>query len=353
MNYFCSIIESMTQTLAFDGKVAQCFELHNDNGMTASFMDIGATWLSCTLPLEDGQREVLLRHGSLEGFYTQGGYMGAVVGRFANRIAKGEFTLEGIDYKLDINNGVNSLHGGLKGFDKHRWVVENQSQNSITFVTFSEDGDQNYPGKVAVRLEYILTESNALELHYRASTDKTTPLNLTNHAYFNLDGEASGNLIFDHQLMIDAPEFLPIDHTQIPTGEKRNVKGTTFDFTSLKTIGQDFLKEENQTISAGYDHAFILNKACRDGKETVIKAISSDRKVTMKVATTKPSVQFYAGNFLKGTLGGTRTYEANQGFCLETQYLPDGPNHPEWQGDNGVYSPEQAYQHKTVYAFDW
>ncbi|EMC9922258.1 galactose-1-epimerase [Vibrio parahaemolyticus] len=351
--YFQQLEQAMAQTPSFDGQTANLIHLTNANGVTASFMDIGATWLSCTLPVNGENREVLLRSPNMAEHMKQDAYFGSIVGRFANRIAKGQFEIDGEKYQLGINNGENSLHGGLEGFDKRRWKVEEQNDQQVTFSLRSPDGDQGYPGNLDVKVTYTLTDENELAIAYDAKTDKTSPVNLTNHAYFNLAGEASRAKSLDHTLQLNAGHYLPTDAGLIPSGEQKPVSGTSFDFTEPKSIGQEFLAEEDQKTAGGYDHAFLFIPEVTDGVSVAAVLIAPKEDVVMKVKTTKPAIQFYSGNFLAGTPGASKTYERYDGLALETQYFPDGPNKPEWGLNNGVLSSGDCYQHQTTYQFEF
>ncbi len=351
--YFEQLDQAMTQTPSFDGQAANLFHLTNTNGMTASFMDIGATWLSCTLPLNGEHREVLLHSPNMVEHIRQDAYFGAIVGRFANRIAKGQFEIEGEHYQLDVNNGENALHGGLDGFDKRRWNSVEQSTQKVVFTLHSLDGDQGYPGNLEVKVTYTLTDDNELVIAYEANTDKTSPVNLTNHAYFNLAGEESNAKCLDHTLQLSAEHYLPTDTGLIPTGEQKPVSGTSFDFTEPKPIGQAFLTEQDQKTASGYDHAFVFQPEVTDGVSVAAVLTAPNGDVVMKVKTTKPAIQFYSGNFLAGVPGASKTYALYDGLALETQYFPDGPNKPEWGLNSGVLSSGDCYQHQTVYQFEF
>ncbi len=351
--HFEQLEQTMAQTPSFDGQPAKLIHLTNSNGMTVSFMDIGATWLSCTLPVNDETREVLLRSENMTEHMKQDAYFGAIVGRFANRIAKGLFTVDGNGYQLDINNGENALHGGLEGFDKRRWTVAEQGEQWVVFTLHSEDGDQGYPGNLDVKVTYTLTDENELIIAYDAITDKTSPLNLTNHAYFNLAGEENDVNGLEHSLQLHASHYLPTDEGLIPTGDQKPVAGTSFDFTEKKRVGQDFLTEQDQKTAGGYDHAFVFRPEVTDGVSVAAVLSAPQEDVVMKVKTTKPAVQFYSGNFLTGTPGASKVYQPYDGLALETQYFPDGPNKPEWGLNNGVLSSGGCYQHQTVYQFEF
>lgn len=352
-DYFLQLEEAMAGAPSFDGMPARLVHLTNANGMSVSLMDIGATWLSCVLPVKGKPREVLLRSPDMREHMKQGAYFGSIVGRYANRIAKGQFTIGDHTYQVGVNNGSNSLHGGLIGFDKRRWVIESQQHNRAIFVLHSADGDQGYPGNLDIKVCYTLTDDNALHIDYYAEADQITPVNLTNHAYFNLAGENSDAKSIDHCLHMDADRYLPTSDDLIPTGELRAVAGTSFDFTQSKVIGRDFLSDDDQNMAGGYDHAFIFADGKNDGKETVVTLISPSKDVVMKVKTTKPAIQFYSGNFLAETPGASKLYQRYDGLALETQYFPDGPNHPEWGKSNGLLNCGEHYQHQTTYLFEF
>ncbi|PFG55464.1 aldose 1-epimerase [Vibrio sp. ES.051] len=351
--YFEQLDQAMAQTPSFDGQTAKLIHLINANGMTASFMDIGATWLSCTLPVNGEHREVLLRSPNMAEHMQQDVYFGAIVGRFANRIAKGRFEVDGKVYQLDINNGEDSLHGGVEGFDKRRWKIVEQSAQQVMLTLHSPDGDQGYPGNLEVTVTYTLTDENELLIAYKANTDQTSPVNLTNHAYFNLAGEASSAKSLDHTLQLNAEHYLPTDAGLIPTGEQQPVCGSGFDFTEPKWVGRAFLTDQDQKTAGGYDHTFVFKPEVSDGVSVAAVLIAPKEDVVMKVKTTKPAIQFYSGNFLAGTPGASKTYELYDGLALETQYFPDGPNKPEWGRNNGMLSSGDCYQHQTVYQFEF
>lgn len=344
--------QSMTSELASDGLPAKVFQLKNANGMLATFMDIGATWLSCQLPVKGVHREVLLGTNTLEKFNKAHGYLGATVGRYANRINKGRFKIDGESYQAEVNQGGNTLHGGRIGFDKKRWVVESVSPQKLVFSLVSEDGDQGFPGQLMVLLTYELTDNNQLQIHYRAKTDQPTLVNLTNHAYFNLMGAESGEDCLSHVLSINASQYLPIDDTGIPLGQLAPVEDTSFDFRSPKLLAQDWMSDEQQERVSGYDHSFLLNRECLTG-ECAATVTSPDSLLTMKLFTTKPAVQLYTGNFVAGNPNrGEGVYESHAGVALETQYLPDSPNHPEWPQGDIILRPKEEYFHSTAYQFN-
>ncbi|HIF9496259.1 TPA: galactose-1-epimerase [Photobacterium damselae] len=347
------LVQTMAQSPSFDGQPAKLAHLTNASGMTASFMDIGATWLSCTVPMPEGAREVLLRSANMDEHMKQTAYFGSIIGRFANRIAKGQFSVDGVDYQLDINNGENALHGGLVGFDKRRWAIEKQTDNQVCFALRSVDGDQGYPGNLDVMVTYTLDEENQLTILYQAHCDASCPVNLTNHAYFNLAGEGSAFNALEHSLQIKAPYYLPADATAIPTGDYKPVVGNSFDFTSLKLIGSEFLQDEDQKLAAGYDHSFVFSEDIVDGKTPVAKLVSPNQDLTMIVKTTKPAMQVYTGNYLLGSIGASKAYQNHDGVALETQYFPDSPNKEQWQQRCPLLLPEQTYYHQTCYQFEF
>ncbi|MGF1727766.1 galactose-1-epimerase [Photobacterium nomapromontoriensis] len=346
------LFNTMTQQMAFDGHPAKLVELTNMSGMRVVFMDIGATWLSCTLPLSNGeQRDVLLGVSTMDDFIRQKAFMGVAVGRYANRIANGQFEIDGVGYQVVVNQAGNCLHGGSDGFDKRRWAIEKQQSQKVIFSLFSHDGDQGFPGNLSVQVCYELTDDNQVIMTYAAQTDKTTPVNLTNHAYFNLMGAESGQDCREHQLTITADQYLPTNAVGIPLGELRPVVGTGFDFNQAKAVSADFLVDEQQQAANGYDHSYLFNVG-RDVSLPVAKVVSPDELVCMQVATDKPAMQLYTGNWLAGTAnrsGGV--YQAYAGLALETQFLPDSPNHPQWPQPSCMLEPEQEYRFFTVYQF--
>ena len=332
-------------------EAARLFTLTNIRGSKVTVMDIGATWISCQIAMERGLREVLLGCGSLAQYQRQAAYLGASIGRYANRIALGRFSVGEQDYQTTINHGQNMLHGGIEGYDKRRWRCVEQMTQSVTLALDSQDGDQGFPGNVAVSVTYTLSDDDSVDITYQANTDRATPINLTNHAYFNLQGAESGISTIDHQLEIAADYYLPTDEFGIPLGELVPVAGTSFDFRQPKNISQDLLEDEQQRAVKGYDHSFLLT-----GAEGVIRkvatVIAGDRSLAMEVYTDKPAIQFYGGNWLDGTpnrSGGE--YGTYMGFALETQYLPDSPNHPEWPQSSCIFDENRAYCFHTRYKF--
>ncbi|MGB2079173.1 MAG: galactose-1-epimerase [Vibrio sp.] len=335
-----------------DGQPVKIVHLTNSTGMRLSLMDVGATWLSCVVPVAGEGREVLLRAQNLQAHQEQTAYLGAVVGRYANRIYLGQFQLNDKTYQTTINNRKNSLHGGVNGFDKRRWQIESQTSQSVCFSLISDDGDQGYPGRLIVKVAYQLTDDHQVQIKYWAQGDQDCPVNLTNHAYFNLAAKPSKH-IFDHQLQLDAQHYLPVTQELIPTGEWRKVRGSSFDFEIAKKIGQDFLTDSQQEITQGYDHAFILNPEKTDGLSDIATLIAPDKSLCMRVKTTKPSIQVYTGNFLSGIAGYDGVYQANAGIALETQYVPDGPNQTNFAYGYVLLEAHKTYQHSTCYQFQF
>ena len=332
-----------------DGTAAQLYTLTNAQGMTAKITTYGAILVSLTAPDKSGKfADVTLGYDTLDGYLSGTSYFGATVGRVANRIAKGKFTLDGKDYTLAVNNGPNSLHGGLKGFDKVVWKAEPQAgKAAVKFTYMSADGEEGYPGNLNVAVTYTLTDENAIQIDYTATTDKDTPLNLTNHSYFNLAG---GGEILNHKIMINASKYTPTDDTLIPTGELKNVKGTPLDFTKARAIGARIT--ELPGTPQGYDHNYALNKS-RNAKTPTLAARVSEPTTgrVLEMSTTEPGVQFYTGNFLDGTLKGKSgaVYAIHTAFCLEAQHYPDSVNHPQFP--TTILKPGQTYRQTTIYKF--
>ncbi|HEX8191055.1 MAG TPA: aldose epimerase family protein [Pyrinomonadaceae bacterium] len=336
------------------GEAVEIYTLRNGRGAEARVMTFGATLVSLKVPDRAGRFEdVLLGFDDLGTYEADTHYIGQVIGRYANRIARGRFTLNGVEYKLAVNNGENHLHGGLRGFDKVVWKARPLSAkagSAVEMTYVSRDGEEGYPGTMTVRVVYTLTETNDLRIDYSAATDKDTVVNLTNHAYFNLGGHGSGDIL-GHQLMINADRFTPTDAGSIPTGELRAVKGTPFDFTRATAIGARIGQDDEQLkFGNGYDHNFVVN-----GRAGVLRlaARASEPKSgrVMEVWTTEPGVQLYTGNFLEGTApgkGGAR-YDRRHGFCLETQHFPDSPNRPEFPST--VLRRGGRFRSTTVYKF--
>jgi aldose 1-epimerase len=340
------------------GKTAQGrvqrWTLTNRHGMRVRILTYGGILQSVEVPDRHGHfANVTLGLGNLADYVDKSPYFGCIAGRYANRIAKGNFTLDGVCYQLATNDGPNSLHGGTVGFGTHLWAAEPfQDGNSVGLVmTFtSPDGEQGYPGRLSTRVTYTLTDDNALRMDYHATTDKPTIVNLTNHAYWNLQGEGSGS-IGDHELMIKGSRYTPVDATLIPTGALAQVEGTPMDFRRATAIDERIRKGFAQlVICRGYDHNWVLDRS-GPGLEVAARVVDPISGRALSVLTTEPGLQFYAGNFLDGTLVGSsgRTYRQGDGFALETQHFPDSPNHANFPST--VLRPGDSYQSTTVYAF--
>ncbi len=337
-----------------NGKETGLYKLSNASGMEVYVTNFGAVIVAILAPDRDGIMDDIALGYNEVGPYGMAGdpNFGAVVGRFGNRIDGGKFSLDGKTYDLPINedNNNNQLHGGKKGFGELVWDVVGVSDNAITLGLKSPDGDMGYPGTLDVMVEYVLTDENELEVGYRAVTDAPTVINLTQHTYFNLLGEGKGNIL-DHELMMKADHFIPIDERSIPTGEIAPVKGTPMDFTSPAKIGsrvnEDF---EQLVVGNGYDHCWVINKE-KDGLELCATVYCEETGRFMEVLTTEPGVQLYIGNFLNGSQVGKSgvAYEKRSGLCLETQHYPDSPNQPDFPST--VLRPGEEYFTLTVFRF--
>jgi aldose 1-epimerase len=337
-----------------DGRTVEMFILRNVHGVEVRAISYGAIISSLRVPDRTGHLDdVVLGYDSLAGYLRETPYFGAIVGRYANRIAKGRFTLEGTTYQLATNNGPNHLHGGVKGFDKVTWRGEpfrGDSGAGVTFTYTSPDGDQGYPGMLAARVRYLLTDRNELVIDYAATTDRATPVNLTQHSYFNLAGEGRRDVL-DHRLWINADEFTPVDSTLIPTGEIASVSNTPFDFRTPTAIGARIEADDQQLhFGGGYDHNFVLRREGA-GLSHAAKVEEPSSGRTLDIYTTEPGLQFYSGNFLNGSITGKRghLYRHRFGFCLETQHYPDSPNQPQFPST--ILRPGQEYRSQTVFVF--
>jgi len=338
-----------------DGEAVEVYTLTNANGVEVRAITYGGIIVSLRVPDKDGQLgDVVLGYDTLDGYLTNNSpYLGALIGRFGNRIGKGTFTLDEQTYSLAVNNGPNHLHGGLKGFDKVVWQAESFDDEEgvgVVFTYTSADGEEGYPGTLSVRVTYTLTGQDALIVAYHATTDKATPINLTQHTYFNLAGPGTKDIL-GHQLTLHADRFTPVDSTMIPTGELRNVAGTPFDFTQPTAIGARIDQQEEQLIWAGgYDHNFVLNPGT-DSLALAARVYEPTTGRVLEIHTTEPGVQFYTGNFLDGSITGKggHVYEHRYGFCLETQHYPDSPNQPNFP--TTILRPGSAYRSRTVFSF--
>jgi aldose 1-epimerase len=331
-----------------DGRRVEVYTLVNKNGLKARLINYGGILVSLETPDRKARLgDIVLGFDSLDGYLKSSPYFGCIVGRYGNRIAKGRFTLDGVEYKLAANNGPNHLHGGLKGFDKVLWTAEPvsaQDARGVKFAHLSRDGEEGYPGNLRVSVTYLLTDADELSIRYQAETDKATPVNLTHHSYFNLAGQGSGDIL-GHELMIDAPNYTPVDEGLIPTGQIAPVAGTPFDFTKPAVIGARIAQ-----VPGGYDHNFVLRSG--GGRLALAARVSEPRTGrVMEISTTEPGIQFYAGNFLDGTISGKggKVYQKQFGFCLETQHFPDSPNQPSFPST--ILRPGQKYESLTVHKF--
>ncbi|HTI04869.1 MAG TPA: aldose epimerase family protein [Gemmatimonadales bacterium] len=342
-----------------DGRAVELFTLTNANGIEIRAMTYGAIITTIYTPDRTGHRDdIVLGFDSVAGYLSGSPYFGAVVGRYANRIAGGHFTLDGVTYTLARNNGPNSLHGGLRGFDKVLWSAEPVRSDSAVGVRLrytSPDGEEGYPGTLQVQVTYTLTAHDELIVDYEATTDKATPLNLSQHTYWNLHGHGQGDIL-DHLLSLDASRYTPVDSTLIPTGEIAAVAGTPFDFRTPAAVGARIdAANEQLRFGHGYDHNWVLDQS-RPGTGTLSHAARLVDPATgraIDVSTTEPGIQFYAGNFLDGTIRGKggRVYGHRGALCLETQHFPDSPNHPNFPST--ILRPGQRYQSRTVVKFSW
>ncbi len=335
-----------------NGVKVYTFTLENKNGMKAEIIEKGATLEKLFVKDKNGNFiDVLSGHDTLEGHTERSDYQGVVVGQYANRIKDGKFSIDGIEYALTKNdNGITCLHGGGE-YSSAVWEGSETSDKALTFTYFSEDGTNGFPGNVQASVTYELTDNNELILTYNAVSDKKTVINLTNHAYFNLNGFDCGDIL-DHDLQIDADYFTPIDETSIPLKMAESVHNTPFDFRKSKKIGKDINNTDCVQIKNGngYDHNFIINNS--DGKLKTCAVAKGDKSgITMEVKTTLPGVQFYTGNFLDGTILGKEEKPLTKrcSFCLETQVFPDSPNHQDWC--KCVYDKDEVYKSQTVFAF--
>jgi aldose 1-epimerase len=339
-----------------DGREVYEYTLANNTGMTITCINYGATITSLSVPDRNGQSsDVVLGYDSLEGYINGSAYFGAVVGRYGNRIGKGQFTLDGETYQLAINNGENHLHGGNIGFNKVLWdaeVLQDAETPSIRFTYVSRDGEEGYPGNATLKVTYILTADNALRIEYEGVTDKTTILNPTQHSYFNLSGNFK-ETILNNTLEIEADFFTPVDEGLIPTGELQPVADTPMDFRSPHTIGERIGDPFEQLVfGQGYDHNWVLRDYTAPGQiHKAAELYEPDSGRLMTVYTDQPGIQFYSGNFLDGTAVGKGgiAYGHRTGLCLETQVFPDAPNKPDFP--SATLKPGQVYRQTTIYQF--
>jgi len=350
----CNNLDAADFRKTIDGKTTDLYFLHRGN-LSAAITNFGGRIVSLCVPGRNGEMEdVVLGFRRIDDYiHAKESFHGALIGRVGNRIAKGQFTLDGVTYTLPLNNGVNHLHGGPQGFHNVVWDVKSSTDSSLVLTYLSKDGEMGYPGNLNVEVRYTLTSENELKIDYHATTDKATPVNLTNHAFYNLAGEGNGT-INNQWLTINASYFTPVDSTMIPLGQNELVEGTPFDFRNAKPIGQDLnLQNENTQLrnGLGYDHNFVLNKE-NPGEMTWAATVfdpSSGRK--MEIFTKEPGLQFYGGNFMDGTDTGKsgKKYKYRESFALETQHFPDSPNHPNFP--SVILQPGEVYQTSSIYRF--
>lgn len=336
------------------GAAVRLFTLTNANGVELRVTDYGGIVTSITTPDRTGtMADIVLGYDSLDGYLKSTPYFGAIVGRYANRLAKARFTLDGTAYALAANNGPNTLHGGVVGFDKVLWrgaPWDSAGRVGIVLTHTSKDGDEGFPGTLTVRVAYTLTDANEFAIDYTATTDKATPINLSQHTYFNLAGAGSGPVL-GQRISIDADTFTPVDSTLIPTGVLQPVQGTPFDLRTPTAIGAHIDDADVQLRrGGGYDHNFVINRKA-DGIVHAARVVDTISGRTLDVATTEPGIQFYSGNFLDGTLTGKNghVYQRRTGFCLETQHFPDSPNQAAFPST--ILRPGAEFRSRTVYTF--
>jgi aldose 1-epimerase len=337
-----------------DGTPVDLYTVTNSHGIEIRATNYGGIVVSLRVPDKKGNLDdIALGFDDLKGYLANTPYFGAIIGRYGNRIANGKFALDGREYSLAKNNGPNSIHGGLNGFNKVVWHAE-QFQTSagvgLILTYTSKDGEEGYPGNLKTKVTYTLTDKNEWIIDYEAVTDKATPVNLTEHTYFNLAGEGTSDVL-GHEMELKASRFTPVDQNLIPTGELRAVKGTPLDFTQSTAIGARIDSDYEQLrLGHGYDHNFVVDAAAKNSDPVLaarVKDPTSGR--VLEVYTTQPGIQFYTGNFLDGTITGKKghVYKQHYGFCLETQHFPDSPNHPEFP--TTILKPGQTYQSRTIY----
>lgn len=338
-----------------DGKAVDIYTLTNSSGVEAKIMTYGGAVVSLNVPDKNGKlADVVLGFDSIADYEAHRSFFGALIGRYANRIAKGKFSLGGKQYSLAINNGENHLHGGIKGYNRVVWMAKPSTDAAganLELTYLSPDGEEGYPGTLNVKVTYTLTEKNELKIVYSATTDKDTVVNLTNHSYFNLAGAGSGDIL-SHRMMLNADRFTPTDSGSIPIGELRKVKGTPFDFTKPTAIGARINQDDEQLkFGSGYDHNFVLNKKTAGELSLAATVYEPASGRVMEVFTTEPGVQFYSGNYLDGAIKGKngQEYPRRSAFCLEAQHFPDSPNKPQFPTTE--LKKGQKYSQTTIYKF--
>lgn len=336
-----------------EGKKVELFILESENHLKLKITNYGGIIVSLIIPDREGlMKDIVLGYNQLESYLGDSPYFGALIGRYGNRIGQARFTLNGQEYKLAENEGENNLHGGNRGFDKVVWDAQalmGDDYVGVKLSYLSKDGEEGFPGDLNVIVNYLLTNNNQLEIDYLATTDKTTIINLTNHSYFNLAGEGSGDIL-DHELMVNADSFTPVNEKLIPTGEIASVSGTPLDFRMPTVIGARIDSNDKQLeLAGGYDHNWVINR--EDDLLTLAATVYEPGCGRfMEVLTTEPGIQFYSGNFLNGLIGKTgKPYNFRHGLCLETQHFPDTPNKPDFP--SVVLQPGEEYRTKTVFRF--
>jgi len=338
-----------------DGRNVQLFTLKNAQGTSVDIMDLGGVIVSLRTADATGNiTDITTGFDHPQQYLSGSGYMGAIVGRYANRIANGRFSLDGKQYSLAKNNGDNAIHGGLIGFDKKFWHTDTESENSeasLSLTLESKDGEEGYPGNLTAKVTYTLNDRDQLIIDYSATTDKVTVINLTQHAYFNLNGHGAGSVL-DQEIMINADQYTPIDNESIPTGELASVEGTPLDFRTPKPIGVNINSSHEQIrFGSGFDHNFIISHPVEGELTLAASVLSPSTGRTLNVYTDQPGIQFYTGNFLNGTLIGKEgaVYARRNAFCLETQHYPDSPNKPNFPST--ILRPGEQYATRTVFEF--
>ena len=339
-----------------DGQSVDLYTLTNKYGMAVAISNFGGTLVSLKVPDRDGKLgDVVLGYDNPADYENGKAYFGGTIGRYGNRIAHGKFTLDGVVYSLPLNDGPNTLHGGVRGFNKHVWIARDVSSSAgealeLTYV--SRDGEEGFPGTLTVKVVYTLfADENAVKIEYTATTDKDTVLNLTNHSYFNLSGQGNGDIL-QHQLKLYASQFTPVDVTLIPTGKLQDVQNTPFDFLQPIAIGQRInMNDEQLKFGRGYDHNWVLDKKSPNTMSLAARAYDPQSGRVLEVSTTEPGVQFYSGNFLDGTVHGKdgKVYAYRSAFCLETQHFPDSPNQKNFPSTE--LKPGQTLHSTSIYKF--
>lgn len=343
------LIEDKNFENVINGKQTNLFTLKNSKGMVCQITNYGGRIVNLWVPDKDGvYDDVVLGYETLGEYVEKGRYYGALIGRYGNRIAAGKFHLDNMEYVLETNNGPNHLHGGNIGYNHVVWDARQISNSELALSYLSVDGEEGYPGNLNIKVTYLLTEDNSLKISYSATTDQATPVNLTSHSFFNLNGAGKGS-INDHILQINASNFTPVVEGLIPTGEIAPVRNTPFDFTIPTAIGARIDQESEQFVfGLGYDHNFVLDG---DGLRVAAKVEEPTSGRVMEVLTDEPGLQFYGGNFLNGEdIGkGNLSYEYREAFCLETQHFPDSPNHPNFPST--ILTPGETYSSTCIYKF--